>query len=136
MKNPVRAVKITLDQLINSEPPNGAQYEFITPTKATIMSLNYGTLVETAEGSLFLVPVGDWFRSQYSGKGMEQVSAFNELQDFGLTAIKDKVVRQPEKESLGQEIRVEDNVSVEKADEAVAANPERKKKDQNRSGTP
>ena len=136
MSKPVKAIKITLDQLTNSDPPNGANYEFVTPVKATIMSLNYGTLVETAEGALFLVPVGDWFRSQYSGRGMEQVSAFNELQDFGLTAIKDKIVRQPEKESLGQEISVEDNVSVEKADETVAANPKRKKKDQNRSGTP
>jgi hypothetical protein len=136
MSKPVRGIKVTFQQLVDSDPPDSMFSDFVVPVRYTILSRSYGTVVETAEGALYLVPVGDWFRSDYCGKGMDQVSDFNKLQDYGLTAIKDAVVRNEEKEDLGQEIRSEDNVSVEKADEAVATNPKRKKKDQDRSGTP
>lgn len=122
--NTVRAMKITLENIMNSDAPSVVGSQFVTPAKATVLSGNAGTLVETAEGELYLVPMGEWFRSAYYLKGMGQVSAFNQLQDLGLTEIKDKIVRND-----GQEIPSKNNVSVEKIDEAVEANPKRKKKD-------
>jgi hypothetical protein len=121
----VRAMKITLDNIINSDAPSVIGAQFVVPVKATMLSNNAGTLVETAEGELFLVPMGEWFRSPYYLKGIPQVSSFNKLQDFGLTQVKDKIVRNDEK----QEVRGKDNVSVEKADEAVATDSESSEED-------
>jgi hypothetical protein len=110
-------MKITLENIMNSDAPSVVGAQFVTPAKATVLSSNAGTLVETAEGELFLVPMGEWFRSSYYLRGIPQVGAFNQLQDMGLTEIKDRIVRNDEQ----QEIRGENNVSVEKADETVAA---------------
>lgn len=137
----VLGIKVKLEQIFNSEAVAISGKEWIVPKKATILSSNAGTLVESEEGGLYLVPIGDWFRSAYQGKTLPQVGAFNQLQDYGLTAIKDKIVRHEEKKpeikqevkqavkANGQEIRGKDNVGVKKADKAVASNPQSEKKD-------
>jgi hypothetical protein len=147
----VRGVKVTLKQVINSDAPNAAFREWVTPKKATILSSNGGTLVEAEEGGLFIIPVGDWFRSPYQGRSMPQVDSFNELQDYGLTAIKDKIVRHSEKAPVveskeeakpeikpeikptvktnGQTIRGQSNVGLKKANQTVAPNIKSEKKD-------
>jgi hypothetical protein len=122
--NTVRAMKITLENIMDSDAPSVVGAQFVTPVSATILSGNAGTLVETAEGEFYLVPMGEWFRSSFYQKGISQVSAFNQLQDLGLTEIKDKIVRNDEQ----QEVRGEDNVSIEKVDEAMATNSKHKKK--------
>jgi len=137
----VLGIKVKLEQVFNSEAIAVSGKEWIVPKKATILSNNSGTLVETEEGGLYLVPIGDWFRSNYYGKSFPQVDAFNQLQDYGMTAIKDKIVRYEEKKpevkqevkqavkENGQEIRGKDNVGAKKADKAVASNPQSEKKD-------
>lgn len=130
----VLGIKVKLDQIMNNDTVSVMGKEFVTPKKATILSSNAGTLIEAEEGGLYLIPVGDWFRSNFIGKPFPQVDAFDKLQDLGLTAIKDKLVRNDNKQKPavkkdGQEIRSKDNVSVKKADEAVASNLESEKKD-------
>lgn len=122
---PVRGIKTTLKDLVDGNPANAIFGDYVTPAKATILSFHMGTLVESAEGGLYLVPQGDWFRSDYYLRGLPQVSDFNYLQDMGFTEIKDKIVRNEEKN--GQEVRGEDNVSIEKADEAVASDSSEEK---------
>lgn len=135
--NKVLGIKIKLQQVFDSDAISVSGKEFVTPKKATILSGNSGTLIEAQEGGLYLVPVGDWFRSPFIGKPFPQVDAFNELQDKGFTAIKDKIVRHEEKKpevkqvvkENGQEIRRQNNVSIKKVDKAVASNPQSEKKD-------
>lgn len=135
--NKVLGIKIKLQQVFDSEAVSVSGKEFVTPKKATILSGNSGTLIEAQEGGLYLIPVGDWFRSVFSGKAFPQVDAFNQLQDYGLTAIKDKIVRHEEKKpevkqvvkENGQEIRRQNNVGIKKVDKAVASNPQSEKKD-------
>lgn len=136
----VLGIKIKLQQVFDSEAVSVSGREFVVPKKATILSNNSGTLIESEEGGLYLIPVGDWFRSSFYGRAFPQVDAFNQLQDYGLTAIKDKIVRHEEKKpevkqetklvvkENGQEIRSKNNVSVKKADKAVASNPPSEKK--------
>lgn len=137
MSNVVKGVRITLDQVMNSEAINATSADFVTPKKATILSNNSGTLIEAETGGLYIVSVGNWFRSIFNGKALPQVDQFNKLQDLGLTAIKDKIVRHEEKPKLeekkvekldGQEIRSQDNVSVKKVDKAVGSNIKSEKK--------
>lgn len=137
----VKGIKTTLQQVLNSDPINAANTDWIVPKKATILSNNSGTLVEPEEGGLYVVSVGNWFRSSYITKPLPQVQEFNELQDKGLTAIKDKIVRHEEKrpevkqeskqlvKENGQEIRGKNNVGPKKIDKAVASDPESEKKD-------
>lgn len=140
--NKVKGIKITLDDIINSNAADATKKDWVIPHKATILAYNTGTLVELPAGELYLVPVGDWFRSPYYGKLIPQVSAFNQLQDYGLTAIKDKIIRYEEPKPVvaepklekpsGQEIRSKNNVGIKKIDKAVASNIKSKEKDQNR----
>jgi hypothetical protein len=116
---PVRAVKVTLENVINSESIDSMFSEFVTPKKATTLAFNGGTLVEVEDGKLFLVPMGDWFRSDFINRNLPQVSEFNKLQDYGLTVIKDKIVRN--EESLGQEISSKNSVRAKKVNKAVAS---------------
>lgn len=132
----VLGIKVKLEQIFNSDNPAISGKDWVVPKKATILSGNSGTLIEAEEGGLYLVPVGDWFRSNYYGRSLPQVDAFNQLQDYGMTAIKDKIVRHEEKKpeiktsvkENGQEIRSKNNVSIKKVDKAVASNPEGEKK--------
>lgn len=134
--NTVKGIKVTLKQVLDSDSVNAANTEWITPKTATILSNNSGTLVESEDNSLYIVSVGNWFRSIFIAKSLPQVSQFNELQDKGLTAIKDKIIRNEEKKSEvkqvvkqhGQEIRGKDNVGIKKVDKAVAPNPQGEKK--------
>ena len=139
MSKLVRGIRITLDDVVNSNAADATKKDWVTPVKATILSNNSGTLVELDNKQLYIVLVGDWFRSPFYGKMLPQVSAFNMLQDYGLTAIKDKLVRypdpkvevvsvKPEKPS-GQEIRIKNNVGIKKVDKAVASNIKGKEKD-------
>jgi len=141
MSKLVRGIKVSIDQIINSEAPNAAARDYVTPKKATVLSTNYGTLIEAEEGGLYVVPVGEWFRSVYFGRAIPQVDQFNQLQDYGLTQIKDKLVRHEEpkieekvevkksEKPNGQEISSQNNVSPKKIDKAVASNPKSEKKD-------
>lgn len=131
----VHAIKVSLEQVINSDSPNAAVKDFITPVKATVLSHNAGTLIEALEGGLYLVSMGTWFRTPYNGKPLPQVEAFDQLQDLGLTVIKDKIVRnnsntlkEAEKED-GQKIRSQNNVSSKKANKTMAANIKSEEKD-------
>lgn len=131
----VHAIRVTLEQVINSDAPNAAIKDFVTPVKATVLAYNAGTLIEAQEGGLYLVSMGTWFRTPYNGKPLPQVDVFDQLQDMGLTVIKDKIVRndsnilkEAEKED-GQKVRSQNNVSPKKADKAVAANSKSQKKD-------
>lgn len=140
MSKLVRGVRVSIDQVINSEAPNAASRDYVTPKKATVLSSNSGTLIEAEEGGLYIVPVGEWFRSIYFGRAIPQVDQFNQLQDYGLTQIKDKLVRNEEpkleekvevkksEKSNGQEIPSQNNVSSKKIDKAMASNPKCEKK--------
>jgi hypothetical protein len=130
--NKVLGIKIKLQQVLDSDAVSVSGKEFVTPKKATILSGNSGTLIEAQEGGLYIIPVGDWFRSPFIGKSFPQVDAFNELQDKGFTAIKDKIVRHESKVSEkvnGQEIRGQNNVSIKKANKAVGSDTKSEKKD-------
>ena len=136
----VLGIKVKLEQIFNSDAPAISGKDWVVPKKATILSGNSGTLIEAEEGGLYLVPVGDWFRSNYYGRSLPQVDAFNQLQDYGMTAIKDKIVRHEEKKpevkqevkpvvkENGQEIRSKNNVGIKKVDKAVAPNSQGEKK--------
>ena len=134
----VMGIKISLVQIMNSDAPNATTKEFVIPKKATILSGNYGTLIEAVEGGYFLVPMGTWFRSSFYGNALPQVDDFDKLQDLGLTLIKDKIVRNDNKPTnvekvSGQEIRGKNNSGVAKANKAVSSDIESEKKDPDRS---
>ena len=134
----VLGIKISLAQIMNSDAPNATTKEFVVPKKATILSGNYGTLIEAVDAGYFLVPMGTWFRSSFYGKTLPQVDDFDALQDLGLTLIKDKIIRNDSKSSVveresGQEIRAKNNSSVTKINKAIPSNTGGEKKDQNRS---
>lgn len=150
----IRGVRVKLEQIINSDAPNAASKDWVIPKKATILSNNGGTLIEAEEGGLYLIPVGEWFRSDFYGKIIPQVDSFNQLQDYGLTAIKDKIVRHAEKPAVvieqpkveekkleikpeikpmvkpnGQAIRSQNNVGIKKINQTMAPNIKSEKKD-------
>lgn len=131
----VHGIKVSLKQIINSDAPDAAIKELIVPIKATLLAYNAGTLVEAQEGGLYLISMGTWFRTPYNGKAMPQVDDFNQLQDLGLTIIKDKLVRNDAsavkevEKTDGQKVRSQNNVSSKKVNKAVATNPESEKKD-------
>lgn len=132
--NKVLGIKVKLEQIKENDTMSVMGKEFVTPKKATILSNNAGILIEAEEGGMYLIPVGDWFRSNFIGRAFPQVDDFDALQDLGITAIKDKIVRNDHKQKPavkkdGQEIRSKDNVSIKKADEAVASDIESEKKD-------
>ena len=147
--NVVRTMKVTLDQVVNSDALNAAARHWVVPKKATILSNSSGTLVEAEDGQLYLATVGDWFRSPFVSKSFPQVDQFNQLQDYGLTEVKDKLVRHSEKkielkveekvkarvevkklEKLdGQTIPSKNNVSIEKVNKAVESDTKSEKKD-------
>lgn len=138
MSNLVKGIKVSLDQIMDSDSIDASKTDFVVPKKATILSNNSGTLMEAEDGNLYLATVGNWFRSNFIGKQLPQVDQFNKLQDLGLTVIKDKIVRHEEKPKLeekkvekldGQEVRRKDNVSVKKVDKAMASDIKSEKKD-------
>jgi hypothetical protein len=138
MSDVVKGIKITLDQVMNSDAISASSGDYVIPKRATVLSNNAGTLVQTEEGSLYIVTIGNWFRSAYNNKGLPQIDDFNQLQDLGFTLIKDKLIRNQEKPVLeekknteilnGQEIRRQDNVSPKKTDKAVASHSKSEKK--------
>jgi hypothetical protein len=126
----VKGIKVNIQQILDSDAVDASGRTFIEPVSASILSNNSGTLVEDESGQLYLIPVGEWFRSPHYGKRMPQVRDFNMLQDFGFTLIKDKIVRNEEKlVDNGQEVRGKDNVSPKKVNKAVASDIGSKKKD-------
>lgn len=130
-----KGIRVSIDQIINSDSLNASNSDWITPKKATLLSGNAGTLVEAVEGGMYLIPMGLWFRSDSYNKGLSQVDEFNKLQDLGLTVIKDKIVRHEEKTEQkevsddGQAVRSQNNVSPKKANKAVASNSKSEAKD-------
>jgi hypothetical protein len=126
----VKGIKVNIQQILDSDAVDASGRSFIEPKSATVLSNNSGTLVEDESGQLYLIPVGEWFRSSHYGKKMPQVRDFNMLQDFGFTLIKDKIVRNEEKlVDNGQEVRGKDNVSPKKVNKTVAPDIGSKKKD-------
>ena len=130
-----KGIRVSMEQIINSDSLNASNADWITPKKATMLSGNAGTLVEAEEGGMYLIPMGLWFRSDFCNKGLSQVDEFNKLQDLGLTVIKDKIVRydeKPEQKEVsdnGQAVRSQNNVSTKKANKAMAANTKSEAKD-------
>ncbi len=130
-----KGIRVSVEQIINSDSLNASNSDWITPKKATLLSGNAGTLVEAEEGGMYLIPMGLWFRSDLYNKGLPQVSEFNKLQDLGLTIIKDKIVRHEEKTEQkevsgnGQAIRSQDNVSSKKVNKTMATNIKSEAKD-------
>lgn len=128
MSKNVRAIKITIDQIKDIQSIIATNRDFIVPKKATILSNKAGTLIQDESGAYFLVTIGDWFRASF--RPLPQVDDFDQLQDLGLTEIKDKIVRNNTKNLVtnnGQEIPKQDNVSIKKINKAVAPNIKRKK---------
>lgn len=135
----VIGIRVSLNQVINSDAPSASAKDWVIPKKATILSNNYGTLIQVDSGDYFLVPVGLWFRSVFSNKNLPQVEDFNKLQDLGLTLIKDKIVRNEDKpisteveESDGQKVRSQNIISSSKINKTVAANIKRKEENKDR----
>jgi hypothetical protein len=130
-----KGIRVSIEQIINSDSLNASNADWITPKKATMLSGNVGTLVEAEEGGMYLIPMGLWFRSDFCNKGLSQVDEFNKLQDLGLTVIKDKIVRydeKPEQKEVsdnGQAVRSQNNVSTKKANKTVATNTKSEAKD-------
>jgi hypothetical protein len=130
-----KGIRVSMEQIINSDSLNASNADWITPKKATMLSGNVGTLVEAEEGGMYLIPMGLWFRSDFCNKGLSQVDEFNKLQDLGLTVIKDKIVRydeKPEQKEVsdnGQAVRSQNNVSTKKANKAMATNTKSEAKD-------
>lgn len=126
--NQVRGIKVTLKEILDSDPINAVNRDWVVPKKATILSNNAGTLIEAESGGLYIIPVGDWFRSVFHGKNFPQVDDFNKLQDLGFTAIKDAMFRKNSEKLDGQEVRGKNNVSVKKVDKTMASNIKSQKK--------
>jgi len=59
----VRAVKVTLEQIIESDVLNAVFSEFVEPKKATLLSGNAGTIIQVENGDYYLSSMGEWFRS-------------------------------------------------------------------------
>jgi len=138
MSNEVVGIKVSIDQIFNSDSPNVNNKNFIVPKKATILSGNNGTLVQDSNNEYFIVPVGLWFRSKFSSSNLPQVDVFDKLQDLGFTLIKDKIIRNDSKvvENIsGQKIREQNNVSVKKVDKTVGTDIKSEEKNKDRSGT-
>lgn len=91
MKKQVKATPVTIDDLLNNNL-NSARFEYITPTSATVLTNNAGTLVREVDGGkLYLVMVGDWFR--YTGnQNLPQITEFDQLSGYNLTQLKKQVV--------------------------------------------
>ena len=130
-----KGIRVSIEQIINSDSLNASNADWITPKKATMLSGNVGTLVEAEEGGMYLIPMGLWFRSDFCNKGLSQVDEFNKLQDLGLTVIKDKIVRYEEKQEQkevsdnGQAVRSQDNVISKKVNKTMAPNTKSEAKD-------
>jgi len=130
-----KGIRVSIEQIINSDSLNASNSDWVTPKRATILSGNTGTLVEAEEGGMYLIPVGLWFRSDFYNKGLSQVNEFNKLQDLGLTVIKDKIVRYEEKQEQkevsdnGQAVPSQDNVIYKKVNKTMAPNTKSEAKD-------
>ena len=130
-----KGIRVSIEQIINSDSLNASNSDWVTPKRATILSGNTGTLVEAEEGGMYLIPVGLWFRSDFYNKGLSQVNEFNKLQDLGLTVIRDKIVRYEEKQEQkevsdnGQAVRSQDNVISKKVNKTMAPNTKSEAKD-------
>lgn len=136
MSNEVLAVRISIEEVINSHAANSAFKTRVTPKKATLLSNNSGTLIQDENNVYYVVQVGEWFRSKFNNGRLPQVDDFNKLQDLGLTLIKDRIIRNEDKvvENIsGQKIREQNNVSPPKINKAVGTDIKSKEKNKNRT---
>jgi hypothetical protein len=136
VKMSVQAIKVTIQDILDGTAVNAVARDFIVPKKATILTNNGGTLVESEDGGLYLVSVGNWFRSSFFGKGLPQVEKFEQLRTMGFTAIKEPLPESltkkeiiPSEKISGQEVRGKDNGGVKKVDKTVASDNRSQKKD-------
>lgn len=129
VKKPVRACKTTLAKVFDNDRPNGLNYLYVAPVKATVLSQGSGVLIEDEVGDLFLVNSGIWF--QYGDTNFHQVSMFNELQDKGFTQLKDRAIRYPEAKEVidGESLEVQDIERTEEVNEVLPSKAKSKRKD-------
>lgn len=119
----VRAVAISLEDVLNSVPAISDHTTFVKPVKATRLRFNTGFLVQDDAGKYYLVNQGEWFRN--GNHALYQVDALAQLQAVGLTDVERDLL----KEVLdGQKISSESGPVSEEVGEAVEANTKRKKK--------
>ena len=119
----VRAVAISLEDVLNATPANSSYTTYVTPVKATRLRFNTGFLIQDSTGDYFLVTQGEWFRS--GDHALYQVDALKQLQDVGLTDVEKDLLKEV---MDGQKISSESGPVVEEVSEAVEANTKRKKK--------
>lgn len=119
----VRAVAISLEDVLNATPANSSYTTYVTPVKATRLRFNTGFLIQDNTGDYFLVTQGEWFRS--GNHALYQVDALKQLQDVGLTDVEKDLLKEV---MDGQKISSESGPVVEEVSEAVEANTKRKKK--------
>lgn len=126
MAKAVRGCKITLEQILNGDNPNGAFHHQVVPVKATLLSLNMGVVVEDESNTAYIVTTGDWFRN--GTQGLPQVSFFQELHDTNYTVLK------LEKKDDNKKLEVENNIDAQTNDEVLPANKKGKRKVEDRTG--
>lgn len=119
----VRAVAISLEDILNATPANSSYTTYVIPVKATRLRFNTGFLIQDKVGDYFIVTQGEWFRN--GDHALYQVDALEELKAIGLTDVEKDLL----KEVLdGQKIPSEDRPVTEETGETMEANPKRKKK--------
>lgn len=119
----VRAVAISLEDVLNATPANSSYTTYVTPVKATRLRFNTGFLIQDNTGDYFLVTQGEWFRN--GNHALYQVDALKQLQDVGLTDVEKDLLKEV---MDGQKISSESGPVIEEVGEAVEANTKRKKK--------
>lgn len=119
----VRAVAISLEDVLNATPANSSYTTYVTPVKATRLRFNTGFLIQDSAGDYFLVTQGEWFRS--GNHALYQVDALKQLQDVGLTDVERDFLKDV---MDGQKISSESGPVIEEVGKTVEANTRRKKK--------
>jgi len=128
MKRPIRAVKTSLEEILNGHPANTANTFMIVPTKATMLAFNTGALLQDQAGTYYVCVQGEWHR--YGDNTLPQVDAFDQLNAVGLTLLKKDIIKEIFR---GQEIPSESGHSPEETSEAVATDKKRKGKSKDRA---
>jgi hypothetical protein len=104
IKKPVRGYPVSISDILSNDV-TAKPFELIFPVKATMLSMDYGTLIRDESGRLFLAHKAEWFRSGY--QGLPQIEEFDELQALNFTVLRKEKV---EMKSLSEdgEIKVKE----------------------------
>ncbi len=123
----IRAKLTTKDRLIQSDQPLKELPDLVIPVSATVLSFGMGAAIEVEGGKVYQVDAGEWFRHA-PNKPLPQVSFFDELQNYNLTLIKDKILRK----DYGQNVEVQNTSSPETTDKVLSTKDQGKKQNKNR----